>query len=394
MNNAKKQIGNSLFILSSSFEKIVEKARGLNRLAALAYDHRNYKLLAQLADELKELSPLSESCGLYWQGMSLGQQGKGDKETTVKIFEDGAINSSIKLRGAHLISLSNGSILKGDLKGAEQLVKEALSISSDVVDWIRGLSTLSLLCSLEDDHNKSLIILRAIYPFVCTVGRERPTLLLDLLNSAAYEHYSLGNVALAANLIKPVLASSIIKYYPEWEATRDEISSALLQKPSRSFVSVKEYEKVINEPIPVENKPKLTLVKNNVNVLPFQKPDTIEIRFCYEGGSDPIVQIKLKSNNGIILGLFKGLESIFTRQLPESKFRLQLILHIGNNELEYHDIGIHPDDIERLDETKHFAQASHFTVIEDEVIDDELIVKRVTKQIISIIHEDEAKMNS
>jgi hypothetical protein len=116
----------------------------------------------------------------------------------------------------------------GDLQSFSMLNLEAsrVAASSDWRDpetFVNAQRNLAVLKSVDGDHRGALAHFERLFPLARALGRWRPYLYYDYLNSLAVELMETGRLEEARNASKFALASPFAGAFPQWRETSDDI---------------------------------------------------------------------------------------------------------------------------------------------------------------------------
>jgi hypothetical protein len=257
MQHTKNRSINNRFILALS--KVSDSIDYLSYLARQALFTRDYSKLAAISEELINLSPSSESIGQYYQALANLRYGRGERETIAKTLSHLAECPLDQVRAASLVALS--AFESFDQKTSQtsiNILREASSLAlkrNFLITYFQAQSSLSLTASINGDHKKSLKILKELYPAISSIEKRYPQLTFDYLNSIAYELSCTGETEAAHKLITDVVKSPLVRIYPEWIETAEEIrekcqhlhaTRSKVFAPVKVFTSADEYKEPVN----------------------------------------------------------------------------------------------------------------------------------------------------
>ncbi len=231
LKTTKKQTLRNLFIFSTSIEERVnQKIQHLTFAARQAYYERDFRQVAACSEELINLSPRSEFAGLYFQALSISQQGNNKNQEAQQIYETLAKDAPPAVQSAAILALGMNALQSNQLDEAKRLLTESYQISvinkCAPITAIQTQDALSSLYSQQEDHFQSALILKNMLPDLFSLGRVFPAYLGIELNNYAYELGQLGQFQAASHIITNVLSTPYANLYPEWQETADEIQEA------------------------------------------------------------------------------------------------------------------------------------------------------------------------
>jgi len=202
-----------------------------DRLVALAdhaYGLRQIDTVEKARDFLLNL-PLGaeyESIGRYYQALCIYQRGSSADARV--LLEQMAETLPIRFREKARLAISVICYESGDLQSFSMLNLEAsrVAVSSDWRDprtFVTAQHNLAVLKSVDGDHRGALADFERLFPLARALGRWRPYLYYDYVNSLAVELMEVGRLEEARNAAKIVLASPFAGAFPQWRETSDDI---------------------------------------------------------------------------------------------------------------------------------------------------------------------------
>ena len=203
-------------------------AKTLIRVAEHSFALRDITKLQEASRALAKL-PLTEAkqIGRYYQALALSRVGQSVEALT--LLETAVDNAPLVYRARAIQTL--GSIYHGQGRYDEalHLYPEAMRAASsensrDTLTALLVNLEISCIKSECGEHHAALTDLERICPLVRIVGRENPLYFYFYHNELAVEFAQLGRLDEAKAASAIALASPFASAYPEWSATRDEIS--------------------------------------------------------------------------------------------------------------------------------------------------------------------------
>jgi hypothetical protein len=238
-------------IIVSSLSTRKRLIENLSQVARQAYFARDYARLKTAGEKLVEFSPQSEHIGRYYLALAESRQSREGNKGVRGEFELLTESSIAQVRGAALTASAGAQIVLGDVgRLTQDLLLEASTLSlncGDLHNFIQSQSQLSLLCSLNGNHQESLQILRGLQPAVDRMSSFCDAIKSDFYNSVAYELLQTGKIESAAYFIKSPLNSRHLLAYPEWQETAVEIIQSIPTKNQpRIFVPYRKPDNVVD----------------------------------------------------------------------------------------------------------------------------------------------------
>jgi tetratricopeptide (TPR) repeat protein len=205
-----------------------ELGNSLVTLADHAYGLRQIDTVHKASDFLLNL-PLGaeyESIGRYYQALCIYQRGASANARV--LLEQMAVTLPIRFRAKARMAISVICYESGDLQSFSMLNLEAsrVAASSDWRDpqtFVNAQRNLAVLKSVDGDHRGALAHFERLFPLARALGRWRPYLYYDYLNSLAVELMETGRLEEARNASKFALASPFAGAFPQWRETSDDI---------------------------------------------------------------------------------------------------------------------------------------------------------------------------
>lgn len=179
-----------------------------------------------------------ERYALYFNGLCLYR--RGNHTDARVIFENLLPIVSGKLKARTMMALA-AVVYESGYENSLPYYIQAAAIASE--DWCDPYTVAQVARvaaihrSLEGDHRGAVNDLEQMLPLALAVSVSSPFLLLEHLNSLAYEKLEIGNSGEANQILGFVLASPLSRYYPECHETRAELIDRG-RRASRSVVAV------------------------------------------------------------------------------------------------------------------------------------------------------------
>lgn len=249
----------NLFIKSSVTFKLISD---LSSEARQAYLVRDYARLKTAGERLISLSPEAESLGRYYVALATDRESVISLEKARKDFESLIDTSIIPVRCAAMIGAAGADIARGVIsQHTKELLLAASEMAlkdSDILNFTRAQSQISLLLSLAGNHRGSLEILRGIQPAVEKLSTTYNIVKADYYNSTSYELSKLGDSEAAKRFAIKVIKSPHLSSYPEWQ---QNLKSIFVDKPSvvNTRPTLQPIGKLIRFPVKI-TKPKVISV--------------------------------------------------------------------------------------------------------------------------------------
>jgi tetratricopeptide (TPR) repeat protein len=218
-----------------------ELGNSLVTLADHAYGLRQIDTFEKASDFLLNL-PLGaeyESIGRYYQALCIYQRGASADARV--LLEQMAGTLPIRFREKARLAISVICYESGDLQSFSMLNLDAsrVAVSSDWRDpqtFVNAQRNLAVLKSVDGDHRGALADFERLFPLSRALGRWRPYLYYDYINSLAVELMEVGRLEEARNAAKIALASPFAGAFPQWRETSDDIELRR-RRASRSVVA-------------------------------------------------------------------------------------------------------------------------------------------------------------
>jgi tetratricopeptide (TPR) repeat protein len=196
--------------------------------AELTYSLRQIDAVQKASGFLLNL-PLGEeyqSVGRYYQALCIYQRGASADARI--LLEQVAEALPIRFRARARLAISATYYESSDWQSFLMLSLEAsrFAASSDWRDpqtFVQAQRNIAVLKSVDGDHRGALADLERLFPLARALGRLRPYLYYEHLNSLAVELMEAGRLEEARNASRIALASPFAGAYPEWLETGDEI---------------------------------------------------------------------------------------------------------------------------------------------------------------------------
>lgn len=217
-----------LILLSSSGKIELAQLYQLIQAAESCYCLKNTKGQYELGAILKTFPKPLSFIGDYHQVAHLYKQGHKDK--ALEILDLVRNFAPREYQGKSLLTVGGIHQLEGDYDEAMKvrLVASKSETLSVVLDAALGIAAL---LGARGKHANAVEYLEGILPLASKLGPV--PLYFDLLNSYAVELGEQGKTDEALKVIKPVVSSPYVSYYPNWLETQQEIEG----KSKRSIVS-------------------------------------------------------------------------------------------------------------------------------------------------------------
>jgi hypothetical protein len=244
LNPTNKQRLKSLFILSTSIEERVNrKIQHLTYQARQAAYERDYRRVAMVGTELINLSPRSESAGLYFHALALSQQGKSNSEEAQSLYRQLVDKASQPVRAASLLASGITAYRSNDFQEAQKLINEASILANydNCAPFTAVLSKAAMAATYsgQGNYQASLQVMKQVMPQIILWGNLLPGYLGMELNNYAYDLCQSGDLIIASRVIQPVIQSPFVSAYPEWLETAAEIQQAqMLRSRNHSTITV------------------------------------------------------------------------------------------------------------------------------------------------------------
>ncbi|MCI0491208.1 MAG: hypothetical protein L0229_31850, partial [Blastocatellia bacterium] len=212
--------------LLSNASRFQEFGDYLVREAEAACDFRQIDRLEELASLLSGF-PMKEYrlIGQYYQGWCAYRRG----EDARYIFEE-VIEESKTYKARALLSLAAVEARKGDFVSEGCHYIEAMKRADSLTTIIKASRGIAVIKAMEGFHQHALKDLEAMAP---SVRYASPDAYYAYLNSLAVELGEVGRKHEARNISEIVVASPLIKAYPEWQETAEE-----LRARNNSFIAL------------------------------------------------------------------------------------------------------------------------------------------------------------
>lgn len=285
MKQTAKQITNFFIVTSSIRESVDVTERNLSFLARQAYVNREFENLGKLSIALLNLPSHSGEIGRFYQALDFSRQGKGNNLFAQKVFEELADAHSPKIRAASTLAIGRLEMRAGNYADASRTLLEAskLALSNDLcgpLTFINAQNALSVMQGLNGAYDESIRILKGIEPFTKIAARYFPPVLGELWNNLACGYGDLGDYQTASYYINKATSISIIKNYPEWIETKQDIAQMSLRKPSPSRVFLPFEEFVPSDDFfePEEESPVLKVAHISSEEIETKKADVLPFR--------------------------------------------------------------------------------------------------------------------
>ncbi|HTG17853.1 MAG TPA: hypothetical protein VK747_21575 [Blastocatellia bacterium] len=196
--------------------------------AELTYSLRQIDAVQKASGFLLNL-PLGEeyqSVGRYYQALCIYQRGASADARI--LLEQVAEALPIRFRARARLAISATYYESGDWQSFLMLSLEAsrFAASSDWRDpqtFVQAQRNIAVLKSVDGDHRGALADLERLFPLARALGRLRPYLYYEHLNSLAVELMEAGRLEEARNASRIALASPFACAYPEWRETGAEL---------------------------------------------------------------------------------------------------------------------------------------------------------------------------
>jgi len=218
-----------------------ELATAVLAAAEDAHERREPERLRELSQVLLA-TPLYEefaNIGLYYKAQASLQMDK--TEESRELMSSILDNLPPRFRSKALLSLGVSYGRLGDYKSSTKCALEAAraascGVTANLRSFVGSQKNLAILRSMDGDNAGALRLLQESLSAAEFVGRWRPYIYLDHLNSLAVELAALGRVAEAQVAISISLVSPQANWNPSWYETAAEIA-AKVRSTSRSIVA-------------------------------------------------------------------------------------------------------------------------------------------------------------
>jgi hypothetical protein len=236
----KKQL-TPIFIFSS-IEKLKEYTNYLSILGRQANYSRQHDLVADIGDELKNLSPRTEHAGLFFEALSKVNQWTEDSPEVRKILDFLSATAPLPVRSGAVFLLGMRACRYSKFEEAKRLLSESIKLSSiddcAPLTKVQSINAMYTILSEEGAKKESIKLLKANHPQVLILGRIIPAVLGSQLNNIAYELFLEGELYLALKYSIHACSLPGAIYNSCWFETKAEIEQKLSEKPSRSVVAI------------------------------------------------------------------------------------------------------------------------------------------------------------
>jgi AraC-like DNA-binding protein len=188
-----------------------------------------------------------QGIGRYFLAVAANSMGNGDPDEARRLFEFAVDTAPDPYKLKSVLSLGALAFHNKDFDSAFYFYREVIrtgGLSSASLQATRGVTTLK---SIEGYHKSAIADVERILPLI----RFAPSnVYFDCLNSYAVELSEVGRLQEAESVSSLVVASPLIRYYPEWRETLSDVRS---KRKHRFTVSIsppqeREYEPAALEP--------------------------------------------------------------------------------------------------------------------------------------------------
>lgn len=205
----------------------------LIQLAEQAHSLRQFDRVEEIGLVLSNI-PIKhfETIGGYFLAVAANSLGNGDRDEAGRLFESAVDRAPDPYKVKAVLSLGALAFHNNDFDSAFYFYREAIKtegIGSATLQAIRGIATLK---SIAGYHRSAIADVETILPLI----RFAPSNVhFDCLNSYAVELAEVGRLQEAKNVSSLVVASPLIRFYPEWQDTLREVNS---RRKSRSTIAI------------------------------------------------------------------------------------------------------------------------------------------------------------
>lgn len=214
---------------ANSHQAFNEITSRLIPLAEHAFSLRDIGALQAVSQILANL-PLASArqIGQYYQALAISRNSQTDE--ALSLLESVAENAPLRYRARAFQTLGSIYHRQGRLDEALRLYPEAMQAAStengrDPLTILLAQLELACIKSETGEHREALAAYESISPLVRLVSKQHPLYFYFYHNELAVEFAELGRIAEAQAACAIALASPFAPAYPEWSATRDEITA-------------------------------------------------------------------------------------------------------------------------------------------------------------------------
>ena len=304
-------------ILASGPIRAADSLQVLNKLAQILIRLAEHAFSLRDASSLHEVSlvlinlPIAEArhIGWYYQALAIRRSGKIDE--SLRLLERLTDSGPLAYRARALQTLGAIYHRKGQPSEALRFYPEATQAASrengsDLLTTLLVNQEIACIKSEKGDHRGALADYENLWPLVRIVSRDNPLYFYFYHNELAVEFAELGRIPEAKAASAIALASPFAHAYPEWSATRDEITA----KRTSATPSIVAFSR------PVEPEPSPQLEpQRQVQIEPQRRLQrSIKLSFDYSANNRNFFQRSVYSIPAIATGVLTAM-SILERVL-------------------------------------------------------------------------------
>lgn len=231
------KLGAKLLFQGKKEENLLAQSELLIGLADSAYAQRRFDLLEYVGTLLLQVQ--RRRAGEYY--LALAAKNKGFTRESLVLLEKAATSDDPAFRAKAL--LTTGAILfeqnklDESLRYRVQALRLASSNYCEPLIIVEAQRAIAILKSIDGDHQGAVAGLERILPVARLIGKQRPLVYFDVLNSLAVELGEVGRIEEGFGALNIALASPFAVAYPEWHETRAELIERG-RRASRSLVAI------------------------------------------------------------------------------------------------------------------------------------------------------------